>query len=214
MDRDVHQRARRDHAACGNCSRTRCRNAGMPRHRRRPSRSPGQDHRPRRRRPRPLRTPSTGHQGDVRETLLDGPNRLGRSDQGHHQHAGLHSSGRRRRGADAGKKGRPRSRASLPRHHRLVGQLFRPRDRGPARIERLLRHWLHDGPGAKGSWLCAENGERRRRSARSRRPRRSHFRAGQGDLWRWCLVNDDRQTDRGCSRHGPAGTRFPATLEA
>ena len=47
--------------------------------------------------------------GDGRQALPHGPARVGRGHQGHHQHAGLHPSRRRWRGADAGQARRARS---------------------------------------------------------------------------------------------------------
>ena len=82
-----------------------------------------------------------------------------RGDQGRHQHAGLHPSRRRRRGADAGQEGWRGSRPGLSRHQRHVGQQLRPRDRKPACAERLLRYRLHHGSGAQGSRLRLSHGQ-------------------------------------------------------
>ena len=104
-----------------------------PGHRRRPPRRAGRDHRAGGRRPRPRGPSPARASGHGEQALPHGPARLRRRHQGHHQHAGLHPPRRGRRGPDARPARRPRPRAGLGGHPRLLRHQLRPRDRRPAR---------------------------------------------------------------------------------
>ena len=107
------------------------------------------------------------------EIIHMGPLGSGRGDQGHHQHAGLHPSRRRGRGADAGQARRARPRQGLRRDPRQLRQQLRPRDREPADPQRQLRHRLHHGPRLQGPGLRHRHGPRARRAAGAGRPGRA-----------------------------------------
>ena len=198
LDRNLDARTRRDIAPCRHRQRARRAHARTAGDRRRASRRARRDYLACRRGCRPRDAAPSGSRRARRQAFPYGSAGFGSGHESHHQYAGFHSSGGRRRGADAGKAWRARSGTGLGGDPGKLGKQLRARDRGTAYPERQLRYRLQHGSGAEGSRLRDGFRPKLRRAAGTRRPDPRHVRTGARRLWRRCAI------DRRCP---PSGRR-------
>ena len=151
-----------------------------------------------------VRGPPAGLRGDGRQGAAHGPARQRLGDQGDHQHAGVHPSGRVGRSADAGQARRARPGEGLRSDPGELRQQLRSRDREPGDPLGQLRHRLHDGSRVQGSRPRAPARQCLWRAARARGPGRADLRARAGAIRRQRLVADGGQAARGRARHRAA----------